>query len=99
RQFHNFMLGRHFNSEAARIMQTQNGWLRLLTASSSLHPSQMRRSSEEHWELLAAIRNCDTDRAADTIRKHIERSKEIHLARMHSRESQNYANAEELPSR
>ena len=37
-------------------MRTQNGWLRLLTSEYPPTPLQMKRSSAEHWELIAAIK-------------------------------------------
>jgi DNA-binding GntR family transcriptional regulator len=92
RDFHDFIVSRHFNTEAARIMRTQNGWLRLLTSEFPPAPMQMKRSSEEHWELIAAIKNFDADRAAEIILRHGERSQANLMGRMRMKRSGKLAN-------
>ena len=88
RGFHDLILSRHFNAEAVRIMRTQNAWLRLLTSEYPPTSLQMRRSSAEHWELIAAIKAFDADRAAEVIVKHGERSQASLMGRMQRRRSE-----------
>jgi DNA-binding GntR family transcriptional regulator len=92
RDFHDLMLSRHFNLEATRIMRTQNGWLRLLTSEFPPTPLQMKRSSAEHWELIAAIKSFNADLAADIILKHAERSQANLMGRMQRKRSEKQAN-------
>lgn len=87
RAFHDLILSRHFNTEAVRIMRTQNGWLRLLTSEFPPTPLQMKRSSAEHWDLIAAIKTFDADLAAETIVKHGDRSQASLMGRMQRRGS------------
>jgi DNA-binding GntR family transcriptional regulator len=92
RAFHDLILSRHFNAEAVRIMRTQNGWLRLLTSEYPPTPLQMKRSSAEHWELIAAIKAFDADLAAETIVKHSDRSQASLMGRMQRRRSERQPN-------
>jgi DNA-binding GntR family transcriptional regulator len=92
RAFHDLILSRHFNAEAVRIMRTQNGWLRLLTSEYPPTPLQMKRSSEEHWQLIAAIKAFDADLAAETIVKHSDRSQASLMGRMQRRRSERQTN-------
>lgn len=85
RGFHDMILSRHFNTEAVRIMRTQNSWLRLLTSEFPPTPLQMNRSSAEHWELIAAIKAFDADLASETIVKHSDRSQASLMGRMQRR--------------
>ena len=89
RDFHDFIISRHFNTEAARIMRTQNAWLRLLTSEFPPTPPQMRRSSADHWELIAAMDEFDADRAAQIILDHSERSQVALMGRMQRKRPQN----------
>lgn len=81
-QFHDYMIERHFNVEAVRIMKQHNSWLRALSMKNPLTLAHMRASNVEHWELLAAVENGDPDAAVVAIVKHMTRSSEIFLARM-----------------
>jgi DNA-binding GntR family transcriptional regulator len=91
RDFHDLIISRHFNAEAARIMRTQNGWLRLLTSEYPPTPLQMKRSSAEHWELIAAIKAFDADLAAEIIVRHGERSQASLMGRMQRRRPERQA--------
>lgn len=76
REFHDFIISHHFNQEAARIMRTQNGWLRLLTSAYPPSPTQIKKASEEHWQLIDALDN-DVDLACDIVVAHSERSQRV----------------------
>ena len=80
--FHDYITDRHFNIEAVRIMKQHNSWLRALSMKNPLTLAQMRASSAEHWELLAAVEGGDPDAAVQAIVKHMTRSREIFLANM-----------------
>lgn len=82
RDFHDFIISRHFNTEAARIMRTQNAWLRLLTSEYPPTLAQMKRSSAEHCDLLAAMKDFDADRAARIVLQHSEQSQAALMGRM-----------------
>lgn len=88
RDFHDLFVSRHFNTEAARILRTQNAWLRLLTSEFPPAPLQMARSSAEHWELVAAINSFNAELAADIIRKHGEWSHANLMGRMRRKRSE-----------
>jgi len=80
--FHDYITDRHFNAEAIRIMKQHNSWLRALSLKNPLTLAHMRKSSAEHWDLLAAIENGDPDEAVRVIKEHMARSREIFLAHM-----------------
>ena len=90
--FHDLIVNRHFNIEAARIMRTQNGWLRLLAVEYPSISPQIQRSSAEHWELIAAFKSFDADLAAKIILKHGERSQTNLLGRMQRKRAEIQAN-------
>jgi DNA-binding GntR family transcriptional regulator len=73
-------------------MRTQNTWLRLLTSEFPPPPMQMKRSSQEHWDLIAAINAFDADRAAEIMRIHSERSQVTLMGRMQRKRSDKQAN-------
>jgi len=80
--FHDYVTERHYNVEAVRIMKQHNSWLRALSMKNPLTHAQMRASSAEHWELLAAVESGDPDAAVQAIVRHMTRSREIFLANM-----------------
>lgn len=80
--FHDYITDRHFNLEAVRIMKQHNSWLRALSIKNPLTLAQMRASSAEHWQLLAAVESGDPDAAVQAICRHMTRSREIFLANM-----------------
>lgn len=80
--FHDYIIERHFNVEAVRIMRQHNGWLRALSRKNPLTLAQMRRSSNEHWELIDAIEKGDPDTAVDVIGRHMRNSREIFIGNL-----------------
>lgn len=80
--FHDFIIDRHFNVEAVRIMKQHNGWLRALSRKNPLTLAHMRRSSNEHWELIEAVEKGDPDKAVEVIERHMRNSRAVFLANM-----------------
>lgn len=80
--FHDYIIERHFNVEAVRIMRQHSGWLRALSRKSPLTLAQMRRSSNEHWEFIDAVEKGDPDAAVDVIEKHMRNSRAIFIESM-----------------
>lgn len=80
--FHDYIIERHFNVEAIRIMKQHNGWLRALSRKNPLTLAHMRRSSVEHWELLEAVEKGDPDKAVEVIERHMHNSRGVFLANM-----------------
>jgi DNA-binding GntR family transcriptional regulator len=79
---HDYIIDRHFNLEAVRIMKQHSSWLRALSTRNPLTLAQMRASCAEHWELIAAMQEGDPDAAVQAITKHMQRSRGIFLANM-----------------
>jgi DNA-binding GntR family transcriptional regulator len=90
-RFHDYINERHFNLEAVRIMKMHNSWVRALSVKHPLSPAHMRRSSAEHWQLIAAIREGDQDEAARLITQHMGHSRGIFLAHMRRDRMRNQA--------
>lgn len=81
-RFHDYMTERHFNVEAVRIMKMHNSWIRALTVKHPLSPALMRRSSDEHWQMIAAIKEGDADETVRVFARHMGQSRELFLAHM-----------------
>jgi DNA-binding GntR family transcriptional regulator len=80
--FHDFIIDKHFNAEAVRIMKQHNGWLRALSRKNPLSLAQMRRSCAEHWQLIDAVEKGDPEAAVRVIDQHMRNSNEVFLANM-----------------
>ncbi len=81
-QLHDYMIDRHPNDEAVAIMKKHNGWLRALSMKRPLTLAHMRRSSDEHWELIEAVRRGDPEGAAQVIERHMQNSRRVFLEGM-----------------
>lgn len=81
-RFHDYMTERHFNVEAVRIIKMHSAWVRALSAKHPLPPAHMKRSSSEHWQIIEAIRNGDSDEAGRIITEHMGRSRGLVLTHM-----------------
>jgi DNA-binding GntR family transcriptional regulator len=80
--FHDYIIDKHFNVEAIRIMKQHNGWLRALSRKNPLSLAHMRRSCSEHWMLIEGIANGDPDEAVRVVELHMRNSREVFLANM-----------------
>jgi len=80
--FHDYIIDKHFNGEAVRIMKQHNGWLRALSRKNPLSLAHMRRSCTEHWLLIDAVEKGDPDEAVEVITMHMRNSREVFLANM-----------------
>lgn len=69
--FHDFMVDHHFNSEAVAIIRKHDRWLQALSKSDPLNLAQMRRSVAEHWRIVEAVENGETEEAARAIEEHL----------------------------
>lgn len=81
-RFHDYMTDRHFNLEAVRIMKMHTAWVRALSIKHPLPPAHMKRSSAEHWLIIEAVRNGDSDEAGRIITQHMARSRELVLTHL-----------------
>jgi DNA-binding GntR family transcriptional regulator len=81
-RFHDYMTNRHFNVEAVRIMKMHSAWLRALSVKHPLTNAHMKRSSAEHWQIIEAVRQGDSDEAARIITRHMGHSRGIFLTQM-----------------
>jgi DNA-binding GntR family transcriptional regulator len=80
--FHDYIIDRHHNREAVRIMKQHAAWIRSLSRKNPLTLAHMRRSNDEHWEIVEAIRRGDPDGAVAAIGKHVENSRTVFLGHM-----------------
>lgn len=80
--FHDFIVDRHHNTEAIRIMKQHNAWIRALSRKNPLTLAHMRRSNAEHWELVEGVRAGDPDAAVAALERHIENSRTVFLDHM-----------------
>ncbi|MCX2720847.1 GntR family transcriptional regulator [Roseibium salinum] len=69
--FHDFIVDHHFNSEAVAIIRKHDRWLQALSKSDPLNLAQMRRSVAEHWRIVEAVENGETEEAARAIEEHL----------------------------
>ncbi|WP_217540098.1 FCD domain-containing protein, partial [Stenotrophomonas sp. GbtcB23] len=63
-------------------MKQHNGWLRASSRKNPLTLAHMRRSSNEHWELIEAVEKGDPDKAVVVIERHMRNSRAVFLANM-----------------
>ena len=80
--FHDMIVDHHFNAEAVAIIRKHNGWMKAFAKSEPLSLAQMRRSSAEHWQIVEAIENGETDKAAEAIALHLNNAQASFLARL-----------------
>ena len=80
--FHDLLVEHHHNFEAVKTMRRHNAWIRALSRRSPLTLANMRRSSEEHWEIVTAVRQGDPAAAAAAIERHIANSRAVFLGHM-----------------
>jgi DNA-binding GntR family transcriptional regulator len=80
--FHDFIIERHHNVEAVRIMKRHSAWIRILRRRNPLTLANMRRSNADHWEFVAAVRRGDADGAAAAIQRHVANSHAVFVEHM-----------------
>ena len=80
--FHDYIIARHHNREAARIMTQHAAWVRALSRKNPLTLAQMRRSTQEHRDILDAIRCGDPAEASAAATRHIQNSSTVVLGHM-----------------
>lgn len=81
-QLHDYIIDRHHNLEAIAIMKKHNGWVRALSRKNPLTLAQMRRSSDEHWQLIESVEIGDPERGAEIIWQHMQASRSMILEKM-----------------
>ncbi len=69
--FHDFIVDHHFNSEAVAIIRKHDRWLQALSKSDPLNLAQMRRSVAEHWRIVEAVEQGETEEAVRVIEEHL----------------------------
>ena len=80
--FHDFIVDHHFNSEAVAILRKHDRWLQALSKSDPLNLAQMRRSITEHWRIVEAVENGETEEAARAIEEHLLNTQTAFLDRL-----------------
>jgi DNA-binding GntR family transcriptional regulator len=80
--FHDFIINRHHNLEAVRIMKQHAAWIRSLSRKNPLTLANMRRSNSEHWQMVEAIKHGDPAAAIAAMTEHVEHSRKVFLAHM-----------------
>ncbi|MDD7973291.1 GntR family transcriptional regulator [Roseinatronobacter alkalisoli] len=80
--FHDLMVDHHFNSEAVSIIRKHDRWLQALSKSEPLNLAQMRRSSDEHWRIVEAVENGQTEAAVRGIEEHLGNAQATFLDRL-----------------
>ncbi len=80
--FHDMIVDHHFNAEAVAIIRKHNGWMKAFSKSEPLSLAQMRRSSAEHWQIVQAVENGETDGAAEAIALHLNNAQASFLERL-----------------
>jgi DNA-binding GntR family transcriptional regulator len=80
--FHDFIIERHHNLEAIRIMKQHSAWIRSLSRKNPLTLAHMRRSNAEHWQIVEAVKHGDPAAAVSAISRHVENSRTVFLAHM-----------------
>lgn len=80
--FHDFIVDHHFNSEAVAIIRKHDRWLQALSKSDPLNLAQMRRSVAEHWRIVKAVENGETEEAVSAIEEHLTNTQAAFLDRL-----------------
>jgi DNA-binding GntR family transcriptional regulator len=82
RRFHSFIYGRHFNTQALRIVHLHEDLLFTLSQKYPANHARMLQSCGEHRAFIDAVRSGQAGRATAAMTTHISRSSAYILARL-----------------
>jgi len=70
-QFHNIIYGRHYNQEAVAMEFRQREVLHILTRRFAISRARWQAITQEHRDIIEAIKRHDTDSAARVMEQHV----------------------------